>query len=166
MTDKITLVQFEGLLADFGRDINLWPDVNQIAGRAFAATEEGCLLLAADSALDDMFAVSRAIGPETASDSNSDAFLDRLMDIPVYHRQAEQTKKVGGPTSWIKAVFAETSDWLSPAALASQAAAFAAVLAVGVLVGLNSAQATYEYDEIDISETWFVSSSDFELDEQ
>jgi len=164
MTEKMTLDEFEALLDNFGGDIGMWPPSRQVPAQVVAMSNEGKLLLAADSALDEMFASAHAIGPECASDSNSDAFLERLMDIPIYHHQETSAKKLGGLTNWLKAVFDDSTDWLSPAALVSQVATFAAVLGVGVIVGMSTPQA--EYDEVDISEAWFVSESAYELDEQ
>ena len=164
MTEKMTLDEFEALLDDFGGDIGVWPPSKQVSAQVVAMSNEGKLLLAADSALDEMVASAHAIGPECASDNNSDAFLERLMDIPVYHHQETSVKKLGSLINWFKTVFDDSTDWLSPAALVSQGATFAAVLGVGVIVGMSVPQG--EYDEIDISEAWFVVENDYELDEQ
>jgi len=171
MTENLTLSEFEALLTEFGSDIALWPERRRTAGELFSATAEAKLVLAADHRLEDMFVTARAIGPETASDGNSDAFLDRLMDVPVYYHQEDEATQSRRATLWIKALFEGTVNWLSPKALASEAAVFVVVLGMGVFVGFNSEQTLGEtvqndYATIDISETLFASGSDFELDEQ
>lgn len=164
MTKTMTMEEFEALLDDFGPDLSSWPDDVQEKAAHFGATAEGKLLMTAAQELEDMFDASIAVGPETTVDGNSDAFLERLSDIPVYHQQQVQTTKSSGLTLWFKSLFASSTDWLSPTALASQAAVYVVVLGVGVFVGLGDDMSVAEYDEIDISETWFASSSSFDLE--
>jgi len=171
MTEEMTLKELEVLSVKFGRDLESWPDSCRPAAEALAATPEGQQLMKANNAVDHLIEAARAMGPETASDGNSDAFVDRLMDIPVYHHQKTQAKKSRQTILWMKDWFENASGWLSTARLASQAAAFAAVLVVGMYVGMNSqfsaADSTISaFDTVDIGDALFASSLDYSLDEQ
>jgi len=172
MIDKMTLDEFEALLDDFGSDISLWPKSSQAAARRFAVTSNGQFLLAADQALDGLFVSARAVGPETANDSNCDVFIEKLKDIPVYHQQIisdvpiRSAKKSFGIIGRLKSMVENSFYEITPTALVSQFAMFVIVLSVGVMVGLNSPQDTSDYDEIDIIETLFVADLVYELDEQ
>jgi len=161
MAKSMTIEEFEALMDQYGPELDLWPAEKRPGATEFAKTTEGERILAADKALT---ALLGAAADETsqstisANDKGADLFLSRLQDIPVYHRQ--ETQPVAPGTSFWQRLLAGP---FSPLALASQAAAFLAVLGVGMLVGMGTAQDTVEYDDYDISTAWLVGQDTFEM---
>lgn len=160
MTEPMTLEEFDRLKVQFGQDIDAWPDGTKEAAQAFLATPEGARLQAAEDHLAAMFDAARQTGEH--QDDEANAFLERLLDIPGQHEQLASSPaptKTGGLISLVR----EIREQFSPLALASQGAAFAAVLAVGVFIGLQ----TPEEDSmsLDLSSTLFASSTDIYLEE-
>lgn len=171
MNSDMKLHEFEALLAAFGYDISAWPEGKRLAADAFIKTEAGRKELAAEAALTKLLTAGRAIGPENASDGNSDAFLDRLNDIPIVNSQHATTNKLGHTHFWIESLAEHISSWRSPMAIASQFGGLAAILVVGIFVGMNSATNRLDagediYGTIDISETLFVSGAELTLDDE
>ncbi|UTW59139.1 hypothetical protein KFE96_02190 [Kordiimonas sp. SCSIO 12603] len=153
---------FEELLCMYGTDISVWPTEVREAAQIYAETEVGIALLEAEHEIDQMFEAGIAMGPETASDGNSDAFLSRLACIPEQHAQAVYAVSSGnvGLFTHIKTLFAETFRF-SAASYAAQGFAFVAVLTAGIMVGAQTTVATAD-DDLDLSEDWFASASDVE----
>jgi len=171
MNSTMTLHEFEELLAAFGSDISVWPEAKRRAAEAFIKTEAGRKELAAEEALTKLLTAGRAVGPENASDGNSDAFLDRLDDIPFANPQRAAHNKLGHTPFWIESLAEQFSSWRSPMAIASQFGGLAAVLVVGIFVGMNSGANQLDtgegvYGTIDISETLFVSGAELTLDDE
>jgi len=170
MEDKMTLERFEAFLGRYGADLDIWPEPERSVARGFAETKVGKQCLSADLALDGMLAFGKAATLEAAGGHNADAFAERLLAIPSTTPQAGDKKVLARHGLWQRLGFGRDLSWLSPAALVSQATVFIAVLGLGILAGMNSAilNSDYqtEYAEIDLSETMFVSGTDFYLGEE
>lgn len=165
------LREFEALLEEFGSDISGWPENKRLAAAVVCETEKGRMVLAAELALTSLIAAGRAVGPEKASDGNSDAFLDRLDDIPAANPQSVAPLKSSGTTLWADLLADYTFSWRSPTAIASQLGGVVAIVGVGIFVGMNSDGSQFDmsediYGTIDISETLFVSGAALPLDDE
>ena len=162
MVARMKQEKFEELLCIHGSDISVWPSEVQEAARQYSETEVGAALLEAETEIDQLFEASVAMGPETASDGNSDAFLERLACIPAQHTQAvyEVTGANANLLAQLQGLFAETFRF-SAASYAFQAFAFVAVLSAGIMVGAQTTVATAD-DDLDLSEDWFASASEVE----
>ncbi len=156
MVSNMKQEKFEELLSLYGTDISQWPEKEVKAAELYAATEVGHILLETENELGQLMEASIAMGPETANDSNSDAFLYRLADIPQHHAQDIISRETF--VEQFKNLFAETFQF-STLSYAVQAFAFVAVLSVGIMVGAQSATAEIDTSEIDISENWFASAT-------
>lgn len=162
MVKRMKQEKFEELLCIYGADLAVWPEELRGAAQRYAETEVGAALLEAEAEIDQLFEASFAIGPENASDSNSDAFLSRLSCIPEQHGQAVYSP-VGAlsPFMQLKTLFADTFRF-SAASYALQGFAFVAVLTAGIMVGAQTTVATATDDDLDLSEDWFASASEVE----
>ncbi len=185
---KMTLEQFEILLDTLGTNFDSWPKMKQAEARNLAQTLDGKRLFRGAQKLEMLMmalqstpqSTSQSV-PESSSesplvnsavtpcDTQKEAFLEKLADIPRrYQQNSAHLTVCNRMTLFVTQALAVNSDGsrlFSPQRLASQAAAFAAVLAVGILVGITPEETPTGSGEIDLSETWFVASSDFELGE-
>ena len=152
--------EFETANVRYGRDVAQWPAPERAAGEAFATSSEGQQWLQDDDTLENMLNAAARAG--VADKEAESAFLGRLLDIPAQNTatQAAIGSHTGrGLWGW----FGDLQVMMSPSGLAYQGAAFALALAVGVLVGMDSAELPYE--DIDVNATLFADSGDlFEED--
>jgi len=172
MSSEMKMEEFEALLANFGSDVSVWPENRRAAAEAYAETSDGRKMLFAEAALAKLLAAGQAVGPEKASDGNSDAFLGRLMEVPSSYPQLATQYKSSRTTVWLETLADLILSWRSPVGIASQLGGVAAILGVGILVGINSAPNRIDasgdlYATVDISETLFVSGAELlSFDEQ
>ncbi|PCI63839.1 MAG: hypothetical protein COB37_03560 [Kordiimonadales bacterium] len=168
--NQMTSEDFEMCLSLYGSDCSAWPAEISESATKFAASAAGRDALLAEAALDKMFSAALAIGPETTSDGNCDMFLERLADIPLSAAQVLPEIAESGVFDRLVAFFSDTSRWLSPAALASQTAVFAAVLSLGVAVGATTTAGAgtnlITDNEMDISYSLFIVSDDLSLEDE
>ncbi len=157
--------KFEQLLGVYGADIKTWPKQIQPSAQSFASTDIGQLLVKTEEELDELFSAGRSMGPELASDGNADAFIERLDFIP--DRFSQELNGIDRNNVW-SGFSRNLSDVFnfSSVVVAGQALALAAILFVGVTVGMqpdvNVQVVDVEANEVDISETWFASSENID----
>jgi hypothetical protein len=168
MTDEMTIEEFEALVSLYGPQATRWPDAKKAKASVVAATDAGAAVLSAEAALDNLLsgATELAIDATSQQASCNDRFLTRLADIPASYQQADpvvQDKR----DSWWRSLLDGTFDFLSPAALASQAAAFVVVMATGIAFGLNSQSLADDagYTDYDISEAWLFDDAELDIND-
>lgn len=166
MVKGMTPHEFERLVVEYGSDLTNWPVKDQNRAQTFMVTDDGAAVFAEEQTLDGLLS-ELSVTQEKALETESDPFLARLADIPVYHKQAFETVANGNKTSaggWLSVLF-DNFGFLSPKAIVSQAATVVAVLGVGMIVGMSSVSETVEYDDYDISTAWYVGQDNYtELD--
>lgn len=159
----MTQEEFELGRIQYGADLAGWPDAMRTRADAFLATPEGASFAQTEGALDALFASARTPAED---DQGADAFLDRLLDIPgdVTH-PLEARAPAGG--NGLASLWVEMKAFLSPfGGLAGQGVAYAAVLAVGVYVGMQGAgNAPIEPQSVDLSASLFPSSDFVDLED-
>jgi len=168
----MTQEEFELARIQYGADLAGWPDAERTRADAFLATPGGASFAQAEGALDALFASARipAMGDRgdrgDRGDQGADAFLDRLLDIPgeVTHPLEVKAPSNGGG---LASLWAEMKAFFSPfGGLAGQGVAYAAVLAVGVYVGMQGAgNAPIEPQSVDLSASLFPSSDFVDLED-
>lgn len=159
MTTPMTEQQFEEARVAFGADLAIWPTSERQAAEAFLETPEGIALRAELDVLDALLAREAARAP----DADSDAFLDRLLDIPGQHAQLAVANTVESGSGF-RSLMRDVRGLFSPLGLVSQGVAYAAVLAVGVFVGLQTP--AEDVRELDLSASMFASDADFYFGDQ
>lgn len=158
MNKPMTQEEYELCRVRFGPDMESWPSEDRAAAEAFCQTPEGLEVSEQGDRLDRLLIQGKT---ETPVD-DSEAFLDRLLDIPAQHTQIAGTSQTGG--RGVGGLMSDLRGLFSPVGFAAQGAVFALVLAVGVFVGMQSPDG--EAATLDLSDTLFASSTEFYLEDQ
>lgn len=160
----MTQKEFEEARVRFGVDIANWPAAERTRAEAFVATPDGAILVEADRALDALFA---SVPAPATNDVSADAFLDRLLDIPGAVAHPVEARKPESTAAGLCALWADMKAFFSPiGGLAGQGVACAAVLAVGIFVGMQGTEtAPVEAQTVDLSASLFPSSDYVDLED-
>ncbi|WP_417449081.1 hypothetical protein [Kordiimonas sp.] len=145
--------EFEELTVRFGADLGVWPTGKRQQAESFLASPKGQSLLRVQQTLD---AFMRAPDPMPGDDT---AFLARLMDIPQSHTGCSAAV----PRGFLASLFGGLPSF---GVVASQAAVYALVLAVGVVVGMQDGSGSGDADSVDLSAQLFASNADFYLEDE
>ena len=161
----MTSDDYSALRLTYGADLSAWPDAARRRAEKFLAIPLGRQTEAAEAALDALLAA-----PVVANPNDASAFLNRLKDIPAEQAMLADSQP---DTSLLQVVLNTARDWFSPAGLVSQGVAFALVLGVGIMVGLQS-EAEFSGSDLaadangsyDLSAQLFASGSELYLEDE
>ncbi|TNE61500.1 MAG: hypothetical protein EP335_16085 [Alphaproteobacteria bacterium] len=138
---------FELLVLLHGPEPADWPaDSRTVDALAFAASDAGRGVLAREQAFR-----ARLLAADPVPDAGGDAFMNRLLDIPIEHAQAKPSF-----LARLAGMLADSRQLFSPVGYAAQGAACAVLLMTGVMIGISNP--AEETTELDLSASLFAST--------
>lgn len=149
----MTMKDYDACVVAYGRNTALWPATEQDRAAVFMETQEGAQAVMVDAIFDNVMSLDASV--------NND-FIARLQAIPDQHAQPAPSV-ASLPTArpeFIKQIESLLDQWLdpsrilSPLGLVSQAAVFAVVLGLGVVVGTQQTM-TDSFTDYDVSADLF-----------
>ncbi len=160
----MTQEEFEEARVRFGADVANWPAAKRARAETFLATPSGASFLEAERALDALFA---SVPAQATNDAAADAFLDRLLDIPGAVTHPAEARRPEVAKGGLAALWVDMKAFFSPVGgLTGQGVACAAVLAVGIFVGMQGTEtAPVESQTVDLSASLFPSSDYVDLED-
>jgi hypothetical protein len=154
--------------AQYGGNIMVWPDGLREQAISFTATHDGMQLEKSEQALDAVFAQASIFETEQ-NDRAAEHFLSSLEAIPdQYPRplEVEQTLSFFSRLSDVISRFFESGQLWTPIGVTAQAAVCAAILGVGMLVGIQQPMDS-DLEIYDVSEVLFAANEqEFSFDDE
>jgi hypothetical protein len=158
--EKMTIEEFELCVIEHGAEPDIWPDDARSRAGALLAEAAGQQVLKTHRELSDHFEASDQI---LVDDTSENAFLTRLIDIPIDVAAVSPELSANKTEQGIFDRLFERIFSLSPSGLTSQAAGVGAVLLMGFIVGMSDSDSFYQGDGeveevVDLSDSYFADS--------
>ena len=130
----MTLSRFREIVESYGSNPNRWPAGERAAATTLASRPEGRALLDGAAGLDGLLDTAPAPAPA------SPALVDRLLAVAEPDRVRQDARvpaEAHGMLARLRLALPELAGLLTPARLATQAAALTLVAGLGVVVGIS-----------------------------